>query len=145
MKLPIYHIDAFASELFEGNPAAVCPLDNWLPDELMQLIASENNLSETAFFVPNENGFHIRWFTPTSEVEVLSFALLDNQRKITMNDFFDLENIPVPMAHADTFVTRDKWIRYLINNTNLTKKNDCLYFYNVDNLVSYLTSKYLNN
>jgi PhzF family phenazine biosynthesis protein len=76
MELPIYHIDAFTSELFEGNPAAVCPLDKWLPDELMQLIASENNLSETAFFVPTENGFHIRWFTPTSEVDLCGHATL---------------------------------------------------------------------
>lgn len=76
MKLKIYQIDAFASELFEGNPAAVCPLDNWLPDELMQLIASENNLSETAFFIPNENGFQIRWFTPTSEVDLCGHATL---------------------------------------------------------------------
>lgn len=76
MELSLYHIDAFASELFEGNPAAVCPLDNWLPDELMQLIAEENNLSETAFFVPNENGFHIRWFTPTSEVDLCGHATL---------------------------------------------------------------------
>lgn len=76
MELSLYQIDAFASELFEGNPAAVCPLDNWLPDELMQLIASENNLSETAFFVPNEDGFQIRWFTPTSEVDLCGHATL---------------------------------------------------------------------
>lgn len=50
MKIPLYQIDAFASKLFEGNPAAVCPLDKWLPDEMMQSIAAENNLSETAFF-----------------------------------------------------------------------------------------------
>lgn len=76
MELSIYQIDAFASELFKGNPAAVCPLENWLPDELMQKIAGENNLSETAFFVPNENGFHIRWFTPTSEVDLCGHATL---------------------------------------------------------------------
>ncbi len=76
MKLPIYQIDAFASELFKGNPAAVCPLDRWLPDKLMQLVASENNLSETAFFVPNENGFQIRWFTPVSEVDLCGHATL---------------------------------------------------------------------
>ena len=76
MELPIYQIDAFASELFKGNPAAVCPLDEWLPDELMQSIAEENNLSETAFFVPNDDGFHIRWFTPTSEVDLCGHATL---------------------------------------------------------------------
>lgn len=76
MELPLYYIDAFASELFEGNPAAVCPLDKWLPDDIMQSIALENNLSETAFFVPKGNGFHIRWFTPTSEVDLCGHATL---------------------------------------------------------------------
>jgi PhzF family phenazine biosynthesis protein len=76
MEIPLYQIDAFASELFEGNPAAVCPLDKWLPDETMQSIAAENNLSETAFFVPEGNGFHIRWFTPLSEVDLCGHATL---------------------------------------------------------------------
>ena len=76
MKIPLYQIDAFASKLFEGNPAAVCPLDEWLPDEIMQSIAEENNLSETAFFVPKGNGFHIRWFTPASEVDLCGHATL---------------------------------------------------------------------
>ncbi|GAV20389.1 hypothetical protein MMIC_P1354 [Mariprofundus micogutta] len=76
MKLPIYQIDAFAEKSFEGNPAAVCPLQTWLPDALMQLIAEENNLSETAFFVPTEAGFHIRWFTPTTEVDLCGHATL---------------------------------------------------------------------
>jgi len=76
MEIPIYQIDAFASRLFKGNPAAVCPLDEWIPDELMQSIAGENNLSETAFFVPRGDGFHIRWFTPTSEVDLCGHATL---------------------------------------------------------------------
>ncbi len=76
MEISLYQIDAFASKLFEGNPAAVCPLDEWLPDEIMQSMAQENNLSETAFFVPKDNGFHIRWFTPTSEVDLCGHATL---------------------------------------------------------------------
>jgi predicted PhzF superfamily epimerase YddE/YHI9 len=76
MRLPIYQIDAFASEPFTGNPAAVCPLKNWLPDATMQAIAAENNLSETAFFVPKHNGFHIRWFTPVAEVDLCGHATL---------------------------------------------------------------------
>jgi len=76
METSLYQIDAFASELFEGNPAAVCPLDEWLPDEIMQSIAAENNLSETAFFVPKGDGFHIRWFTPVSEVDLCGHATL---------------------------------------------------------------------
>lgn len=76
MKIPIYQIDAFANNPFEGNPAAVCPLNNWLPSEVMQLIAEENNLSETAFFVPTKKGFHIRWFTPISEIDLCGHATL---------------------------------------------------------------------
>ncbi len=76
MEITLYQIDAFATKPFEGNPAAVCQLNEWLPDEVMQSIAEENNLSETAFFVPIENGFHIRWFTPTSEVDLCGHATL---------------------------------------------------------------------
>lgn len=76
MKLNLYQVDAFAENLFEGNPAAVCPLNEWLPDQLMQAIAGENNLSETAFFVATEDGFAIRWFTPTSEVDLCGHATL---------------------------------------------------------------------
>ncbi|GMT43798.1 MAG: putative isomerase [bacterium] len=76
MEITLYQVDAFASELFEGNPAAVCPLETWLPEEIMQSIAAENNLSETAFFVPNDNEYHIRWFTPASEVDLCGHATL---------------------------------------------------------------------
>ena len=76
MNIEIYQIDAFANQPFEGNPAAVCPLDSWLPDELMQSIAAENNLSETAFFVPEGEGFSIRWFTPSAEVALCGHATL---------------------------------------------------------------------
>jgi PhzF family phenazine biosynthesis protein len=76
MSLKIYQIDAFAKNVFEGNPAAVCPLDAWLDDALMQKIALENNLSETAFFVKESDAFHIRWFTPTSEVDMCGHATL---------------------------------------------------------------------
>jgi PhzF family phenazine biosynthesis protein len=76
MKLKIFQVDAFAKHIFSGNPAAVIPLENWLPDESMQHIAMENNLSETAFFVPSAKGFHIRWFTPVSEVNLCGHATL---------------------------------------------------------------------
>ena len=76
MELDIFQVDAFASRPFEGNPAAVCPLDKWLPDELMQSIAMENNLSETAFFVPEDGGYSIRWFTPATEVDLCGHATL---------------------------------------------------------------------
>lgn len=76
MKLRQYQVDAFASRAFEGNPAAVCPLENWLDDELLQAIAEENNLSETAFFVATEKGYHLRWFTPVKEVDLCGHATL---------------------------------------------------------------------
>jgi len=76
MKIKIYQVDAFTDKLFGGNPAAVCPLDNWLSDETMHNIAMENNLAETAFYV-NENGkFRIRWFTPKLEVVLCGHATL---------------------------------------------------------------------
>ncbi len=76
IKLPVYQVDAFADKVFSGNPAAVVPLNKWLPDTIMQKIASENNLSETAFFVPEANGFFIRWFTPKAEVDLCGHATL---------------------------------------------------------------------
>jgi PhzF family phenazine biosynthesis protein len=76
MELPIFQIDAFAAGPFRGNPAAICPLDTWLPDALMQSIAEENNLAETAFYVREGDGFRIRWFTPTVEVDLCGHATL---------------------------------------------------------------------
>ena len=76
MKLTVFQVDAFAEKVFEGNPAAVVPLQQWLPDPVMQQIAMENNLSETAFFVPIESDFHLRWFTPKAEVKLCGHATL---------------------------------------------------------------------
>lgn len=76
MELKIYQVDAFANRVFEGNPAAVVPLVNWLDDILLQKIALENNLSETAFFVKVDNVYEIRWFTPTVEVDLCGHATL---------------------------------------------------------------------
>ena len=75
-KLKIYQVDAFTDKLFMGNPAAVCILDEWLSDELMQSIGNENNLAETAFVVPKDNDFLIRWFTTTVEVDLCGHATL---------------------------------------------------------------------
>ena len=76
MTLIQYQIDAFAERVFEGNQAAVVPLKEWLSDEIMQNIAGENNLAETAFFIPKGNDYHIRWFTPTHEVKLCGHATL---------------------------------------------------------------------
>jgi len=76
MKISIFQVDAFTSELFCGNSAAVCPLESWIDDKILQSIASENNLSETAFFVRKNDGYRIRWFTPTCEVDLCGHATL---------------------------------------------------------------------
>ncbi len=76
MNIVLYQIDAFTSKIFQGNPAAVCPLESWLPDIILQKIAQENNLSETAFYVPTSTGFRLRWFTPTREVDLCGHATL---------------------------------------------------------------------
>lgn len=76
MKLTIYQVDAFAERVFQGNPAAVIPLQDWIEDDTMQKIAMENNLSETAFFVKADAGYHIRWFTPEYEIDLCGHATL---------------------------------------------------------------------
>jgi PhzF family phenazine biosynthesis protein len=76
MKLPLWQVDAFASQRFKGNPAAVVPLGEWLPDETLQAIAAENNLSETAFLVAHGDDYAIRWFTPAQEVPLCGHATL---------------------------------------------------------------------
>src|SRR4051812_18199101 len=83
-EVPLYQVDAFTDRPFHGNPAAVCPLPAWLPDDVMQAIAAENNLSETAFFVREgqgqgrgkDDGFALRWFTPATEIELCGHATL---------------------------------------------------------------------
>ncbi|MFV0388063.1 MAG: PhzF family phenazine biosynthesis protein [Pyrinomonadaceae bacterium] len=90
MELSIYQIDAFASEVFGGNPAAVVPLETWLETDLMQRIALENNLSETAFFVKNKDFYEIRWFTPTLEIDLCGHATL--AAAFTIFDVLKLES-----------------------------------------------------
>jgi PhzF family phenazine biosynthesis protein len=83
MRIPLYQVDAFTSRLFKGNPVAVCPLSEWLPDAVMQAIAAENNLAETAFFVAQGEGYLLRWFTPTVEVDLCGHATLASGYVVT--------------------------------------------------------------
>ena len=76
MPLSVFHVDAFTAERFRGNPAAVCPLTGWLDDDLLQAVAAEINLSETAFFVPIGDGYELRWFTPRCEAKLCGHATL---------------------------------------------------------------------
>lgn len=83
MQLQIYQVDAFTDKIFGGNPAAVCPLESWLPDDVMQKIALENSVAETAFFIPTNDGFEIRWFTPEIEMDLCGHATLATAHVIT--------------------------------------------------------------
>ena len=106
MKLKIYQIDAFAEKIFQGNPAAVCPLESWLDDSILQAIAEENNLSETAYFVPTKKGFHIRWFTPTIEVNLCGHATLAAAFVLFNMLNYEKETITFDSKSGDLIVTK---------------------------------------
>tara|TARA_B100001057_G_scaffold349948_1_gene351433 strand:- start:9579 stop:10409 length:831 start_codon:yes stop_codon:yes gene_type:complete len=109
MKIPIYQVDAFTSKIFKGNPAAVCPLNEWLPDHIMQEIAKENNLSETAFFVNKKNPFNIRWFTPVSELDLAGHPTLATAHVIIKELNFKINEIIFKTKIGDTLtVTKNK-------------------------------------
>ena len=107
LQLPMYQVDAFASHVFAGNPAAVCPLEAWLPDAQMQAIAAENNLAETAFFVRNGSGYKLRWFTPAVEVDLCGHATLASAFVI-LNDLTQGErSVSFETKSGRLTVTRD--------------------------------------
>ncbi len=106
MKIPIYQVDAFTDKLFGGNPAAVCPLEEWLDTEVMQGIALENNLSETAFFVKHGDGYDIRWFTPTVEVGLCGHATLASAHVIFNYLDFEGDLIKFKSKSGELRVTR---------------------------------------
>ncbi len=112
----MFQVDAFADQIFGGNPAAVCVLEDWLPEATMQAIAMENNLAETAFIVKERNGYHIRWFTPETEVALCGHATLASAYvlveyygfKETRIPFFSEKSGPLPVEHAaDGLLTLD--------------------------------------
>lgn len=107
MKIAIFQVDAFTNELFKGNPAAVCPLDEWLTDGLLQNIAAENNLSETAFFVKEKEGFHIRWFTPQTEVSLCGHATLAASAVIFRKLGYKEKEIKFNSRSGELIVKRD--------------------------------------
>lgn len=106
MTLEQYQIDAFASRPFEGNPAAVVPLTEWLDDSLMQSIANENNLAETAFFVPEGDGFQLRWFTPVREVDLCGHATLASAYVLFEHRGYDRAKIRFGTRSGDLYVER---------------------------------------
>ncbi len=104
--LPIYQVDAFADHVFRGNPAAVVPLATWLPDAVMQAIAAENNLSETAFFVSAGDHYLLRWFTPTVEVDLCGHATLASASVILETLAPSLEQVDFATRSGNLRVTR---------------------------------------
>ena len=112
MNLPLFQVDAFTSELFRGNPAAVCMLDAWLDDELLQAIATENNLSETAFLVPAGSDYELRWFTPGTEVALCGHA--------TLASAFVLFNLLDWPDESISFITRKS------GTLHVTRRDDLL-------------------
>lgn len=106
MKIKQYQVDAFATRAFEGNPAAVCLLEAWLDDGLLQAIAEENNLSETAFFVPSEKGYALRWFTPVREVDLCGHATLAAAHVIFETLGYARQVITFETRSGDLFVER---------------------------------------
>jgi PhzF family phenazine biosynthesis protein len=107
MELRMYQVDAFADRLFGGNPAAVCPLDAWLPDELMQQIAAENNLAETAFYVRRGDLFDLRWFTPAVEVDLCGHATLASAYVVFTSQRFEGDTISFSSKSGILKVRRD--------------------------------------
>lgn len=107
MRLKQFQVDAFAKHVFEGNPAAVCPLESWLDDGILQAIAEENNLSETAFFVPTAGGFELRWFTPVTEVDLCGHATLASAHIIFNEMGYTRQSITFKTRSGDLFVARD--------------------------------------
>lgn len=106
MKIPFYQVDAFTKELFRGNPAGVCPLEEWLPTGIMQEIAAENNLAETAFFVPQDDGYEIRWFTPKVEVDLCGHATLASAHVLFNHLGFNDETLKFSSKSGDLKVTK---------------------------------------
>jgi len=106
MRLPMYQIDAFSARVFGGNPAAVVPLESWLPDDVMQAIAAENNVSETAFFVREGDGFRLRWFTPVVEVDLCGHATLASAHLLFTTLAYPRPNIDFMTRSGTLTVTR---------------------------------------
>ena len=102
----IYQVDAFCDGLFSGNPAAVCPLENWLDDQTMKNIAAENNLAETTFYVKEKNGFRIRWFTPEMEIDLCGHATLAAAHVLFSHEGFSGNTILFASCSGDLKVSK---------------------------------------
>lgn len=130
MKIQLYQVDAFTNVLFGGNPAAICPLDYWLDNHLMQKIASENNLSETAFFVTQDNRYEIRWFTPKTEVDLCGHATLAAAFVIFYYLNINIDKVIFSSKSGELIVTKNN--SHIILNFPIISTES----YEVDDLIS---------
>ncbi len=110
MEIKIYQVDAFTNKLFSGNPAAVCPLEAWLPDKTLQAIALENNLAETAYYVHGQAGLRIRWFTPGVEVDLCGHATLAAAFVLFHHEGFNGDTITFDSRSGPLAVTRKEQV-----------------------------------
>jgi PhzF family phenazine biosynthesis protein len=115
MELKIYQVDAFTNAVFGGNPAAICPLNTWLPDAVMQNIALENNLAETAFYVMGKEGIHIRWFTPKVEVDLCGHATLAAAYVLTHHEGYRETEIPFYSLRSGALPVRNNGSSFTLN------------------------------
>jgi len=115
MKLPIYQVDAFTNQLFGGNPAAIVPLKEWLPAPEMQKIAAENNLAETAFFIPQAEHFELRWFTPEFEIDLCGHATLATAHILFTELGYQKDNIHFHTLKAGTLTVTKQNGLYTLN------------------------------
>jgi predicted PhzF superfamily epimerase YddE/YHI9 len=113
MSIKIYQVDAFCREVFSGNPAAVCPVGPWPEDELLQSIAAENNLAETAFYVRDGERFHLRWFTPTVEVDLCGHATLATAHVLFEHEGYTGERIVFTSRSGELTVERRDGLLHL--------------------------------
>jgi PhzF family phenazine biosynthesis protein len=115
LTIPIFQVDAFTDKLFGGNPAAICPLKEWLPAPEMQKIAAENNLAETAFFIHQGHDFEIRWFTPEAEVDLCGHATLATAHVLFTQFNYTSDKIHFHTLKAGTLTVSKENDLYILN------------------------------
>jgi PhzF family phenazine biosynthesis protein len=124
MTLKLFQIDAFTDRVFGGNPAAVCPLESWLDDKLLQNIAAENNLAETVYFIKTGEGFEIRWFTPKAEVDLCGHATIAAAHVIFNHSNFKGESISFQSRSGELKVKRTEGWYVLDFPADILKKTE---------------------